>query len=184
MHSFGGIYVRCKSKAQCDRLAFYADSNTRPDFEDDVPEKEAELFEAFENELAVDEVNRIDDRTLTLWVDDAEGPDEFDFFISSVALFEPDSLYYYFGTDGREDDSYYRYVDGEIVFLFYGASIQGPKDGDNPDDFPTDEEILNDPSAINSEHIPLEFAREVAAKEETEDVLAALQLLAQRMDQR
>lgn len=182
MECFGGVYVRCKSKVQCDRLAFYADSDTRPDFESEVPEEEAELFEVFENELTVGELNRIDDRTLVMWIDDAEGSDEFEFFVSSAALFDPETIYYYFGTDG-EENSFYHYQDGEITFLFNLQSVMGPGEEDDPDDFPSDETILSDPSAINLTQISLELAREVAAKEAEQDALAALHLLAQRIDQ-
>jgi hypothetical protein len=62
MELSGLLYVRCRDSESRNRLQYYLDARTRPDFSDEVPEAEADLVNVFE---AIDEPIRINQPSST-----------------------------------------------------------------------------------------------------------------------
>lgn len=180
MESLGEIYVVCKDKKSCDRLKFYFDGETRPDFVEEVPESEAELFEAFESLQVPDLVNSIDGNRVSIGFDMLEeGFDEFEEMVCIAGEFNPQQVFAYYYTD-EETDCFFRLENNELIFLFSLAELI--VDEEEPEACLSDEEIEEDESLINLEEISVAQAREIAVIAD-ENITGALVKLASLKNQ-
>lgn len=126
MECFGSIYVRCGAIAQCDRIAFFLRSETRPLFPEDVPEHEENLVEAFEDAETPTSLQS-DGTTLAAYFDQFEGFDTAEATVKAIAAMQPSDIYLFFAND-EETRHYYRYAQGELRFLLSELPLDGEDD--------------------------------------------------------
>lgn len=119
------IWVRFADTSSCDRLAFYLDPDTRPDFPDEVPESEASWVDHFELLPDPDQLERVSGDVLLIhFGDDADAqPDQ---VCEAISLLSPTQLL------TRED------IEGEVVYhSWQGAQstlVYAEEGLDDPDD--------------------------------------------------
>ncbi len=95
-HAIIRLIAHDKQTAQ--RLAFYLDGNTRPDFEDEVPEKERDIFKKMEFAETPIEIQWRDDVTFDAYFENIEEIDMED-LLYAVSAFELDNAYLFFADD-------------------------------------------------------------------------------------
>lgn len=74
--------------SSCQRLMFYLDPETRPDFPDEVPDAEAAWVEVFELLPDPSSLEQVDDKTVSVYFDD-ESDAEPHQICTAIALLEP-----------------------------------------------------------------------------------------------
>lgn len=119
------LWIRLPKALACERLIFYLDSATRPDFPDEVPENEAAWVEAFELLPDPSELHRIDASTLMAYFDDESGAEPSS-VCEAIALFSPVQLLSW------ED------VEGEVLYQSWqgdsGTLLYAPEALEDPED--------------------------------------------------
>lgn len=109
----------------CQRLMFYLDPETRPDFPDEVPESEATWVEAFELLPDPSSMEQVDDTTVSVYFDD-ESDAEPHQICEAIALLEPDSL---LSWEVVECEVYYqRWKDGNNTLIYAPEGLEDPQE--------------------------------------------------------
>ncbi len=120
------LYVRCADARGRERLAFYLDEATRPDFPDEVPAEEADLVRAFES---VDAPAQLLKPSATELVASFEMPSgDTQYALASVlGRFGAEKAIWH-ESDGGELNVYYCYRDGDFHFLYSPQPLDDPED--------------------------------------------------------
>jgi len=85
------------------RIHFYLDGDTRPDFEDEVPNEEKAVFEAMEFAEVPFQIEQRSENTLDAYF---------------LSWFKPDGAYLYFADD-EEYKIYKQYHEGRFIDLYH-----------------------------------------------------------------
>ena len=119
------LYVSCSSENKCDRLRYYLEPETRPDFPEDVPADEAALVELFEEMPDPEEMNRVAECELIVYF----GEDAFsakELLPKVLPRFQVKQALWY--EDSTEHQEYYRFEDDSFEFLYSPEPLESPED--------------------------------------------------------
>lgn len=98
------------------RIQFYLNGDTRPDFEDEVPNEEKAVFEAMEFAEVPFELKQRNDTTLDAYFEFVDET-ELDNLIKALSWFKPDGAFLYFADD-EEYKVYKQYYEGKFIDLY------------------------------------------------------------------
>jgi hypothetical protein len=119
------LYIFCPSKSVSDRLCYYFDPKTRPDFPEDVPDEEAELVDYFEEMPDPEVIKKPTDRELIVYFDEDALevrellPNILQHFSMKQALFYEESI---------EHQAYYRFEEDSFEFFYSPVPLEFPDD--------------------------------------------------------
>ena len=98
------------------RVEFYLNGNTRPDFEDEVPDDEKGVFTAMEFAEVPFQIEQRSENTLDGYFELVD-ENELEDIIRALAFFKPTAAYLYFADD-EEYKVYKQYHNGKFVDLY------------------------------------------------------------------
>ncbi len=103
-------------KASAERATFYLNSETRPDFEEEVPAPEKSVFEALEFAPLPVEIRVLNDTTIDAWFENAEVTELESVLIGLDALNL--KARYLFFSDDEEYKAYFQVEGKKLVSLY------------------------------------------------------------------
>ena len=124
MEIAGWLYIRCPDQGVCERLTFWLDEETRPDFEDEAPQEENSWFVPFEGLDAPEEITHPSKQTLIAefdWLTD----DPCESFEQILGLAGVTKALWY-ETDGGELSAFYRLEQGRFEPLVSLTPLDDP----------------------------------------------------------
>lgn len=100
------MLIRSNDSKVLERIEYYLDDNTRPEFDDDVPESEQAIFKAFEYAEIPDSIDKRGDNALAVYLE-PDGLPGMEEMVYAIEMLKPDSLYYFLADD-EDSRAYYR----------------------------------------------------------------------------
>ena len=155
MENNATLYVKANQEQTLNRIVYYLNGDSRPDFEDEIPKQEQKIFQFFEFAEVPDEVYPLSTHEVVAYFE-PDGIEEMEEIVRAVSLLKPDAIYFYFADD-EDTREYY-----QGLHLVYTETVEDSR-----------MEELN-------KKIPTDIAKVIT---ETEDKGNALSILAKYFEQ-
>ena len=110
------LRIVSENKDLAQRIHFYLDSNTRPDFEEEVPQNELAFFKKIESLDSPGEIVWQNNRCFDAHFENIEESD-IEEIASAISLFEQSKIYFFF-MDDEEYKIYKQLINGEYKILY------------------------------------------------------------------
>lgn len=164
------LYVRCCSRSKVDRLRFYLDAKTRPDFSDEVPAEEEELVDCFEYVDVPTDIIRLSPKELLVYFEMFTGQPNHD-IAPTLGWFQPKQVLWH-ESDGGDLDIYYCYRDGKFEFFYSPQALTEEQDEQqyNQNISPQMKQKISELTSITSRSIIITLGRSLETCIESKNI--------------
>lgn len=114
--TYAHIKIISNNTQSLERVKFYLETDTRPDFENEVPADEVEIFKAIEFSDLPTKIKQSSPNVIDAWFEFVELEDILDLFIAFDNF--PSLTQYCFFSDDEEYKAYFIYRNGELIPIY------------------------------------------------------------------